>query len=250
MPLDPIVSLSAALAEAPGSCACLLGAGISVDAGIPTAWEIYNDGLRRLYELQSGNADPPTEQELNEWLSDNGHEALDYSSLLNLIAPDAAIRREWLASYFRDTEPGTTHEQLAEIAAMGIIKVFITTNFDRLLERALLARGIEPVVVSDDGTLVVAPKREHASVFIVKAHGDYLQETIRNTPSELAALDPKLTDELRRIADHYGLLVIGWSGRYPALAEILRNRRECQINGGSAWWFLVDSFFERYRERV
>ena len=46
----------------------------------------------------------------------------------------------------------------------------------------------------------------------MKAHGDYLQETIRNTPSELTVLDPKLTEELRAIVDHYGLLVIGWSG--------------------------------------
>lgn len=136
MPLDPIVSLSAALAEAPGSCACLLGAGVSVDAGVPTAWGIYKDGLRRLYELQAGNADPLTEQQLNEWLETNGHEHLDYSSLLDLIVPDAAVRREWIASYFKDTEPGKTHELLAEIAALGIVKVFITTNFDRLLERA------------------------------------------------------------------------------------------------------------------
>jgi hypothetical protein len=205
VPLDPIVSLSVALAEAPGSCACLLGAGVSVDAGVPTAWGIYEDGLRRLYELQAGNVDSLTEQQLNEWLKANGHENLDYSSLLDLIAPDAAIRREWIASYFKDTEPGSTHELLAEIAALGIIKVFITTNFDRLLERALLARGIEPVVVSDDGTLAAAPKREHASVFIVKAHGDYLQETIRNTPSELSELDPNLTDELRRIVSRYGV---------------------------------------------
>jgi hypothetical protein len=109
VPLDPIVSLSAALAEAPGSCACLLGAGVSVDAGVPTAWGIYEDGLRRLYELQTGNADPITAQQLNKWLKANGHEHLDYSSLLDLIAPDAAIRREWIASYFKDTEPGSTH---------------------------------------------------------------------------------------------------------------------------------------------
>ena len=110
--------------------------------------------------------------------------------------------------------------------------MFVTTNFDRLLERALAARGVEPVVVSDDATLVAAPRREHSDVFIVKAHGDYLQETIRNTPSELAALDAKLTDELRAIVDHYGLLVLGWSGSDPALAEIVRGR----TSRYGAWW--------------
>lgn len=65
----------------------------------------------------------------------------------------------------------------------GVLRVFVTTNFDRLLERALVSRGIEPVVVSNDATLAAAPRREHSPVYIVKAHGDYLQEPIRNTVS-------------------------------------------------------------------
>lgn len=235
MPLDPIVSLSAALAEAPGSCACLLGAGVSVDAGVPTGWGIYRDGLRRLYELETGHASSLSEPELDEWLEDHGRANLGYSSLLDMITPDAAIRREWIAGYFKDVAPGGAHELLADIISQGIIRVVVTTNFDRLLEQALQARGIEPIVVSDDGSLASAPKREHAPVFIVKAYGDYLQETIRNTPSELSQLDPALADEVRRIADNYGLLVIGWSGKDPALAEILRNRRSRY----GAWWLSV-----------
>jgi len=137
-----------------------------------------------------------------------------------------------LAKHFEGVEPGPAHERLADLAAGGVIKVFITTNFDRLLERAIEARGIDPVVVSDDATLAAAPRREHSRVFIIKAHGDYLQETIRNTPSELATLDPKLTEELRIIANHYGLLVLGWRGADPALAEIVRG----SVTRYGAWW--------------
>jgi hypothetical protein len=36
MPLDPIVSLTIAVAESPGSYAFLLGSGVSRDAGVPT----------------------------------------------------------------------------------------------------------------------------------------------------------------------------------------------------------------------
>src|SRR5205823_751742 len=61
---------------------------------------------------------------------------------------------------------------------------------------------------------------------------DYLQETIRNTPSELATLEPALTAELRAIANHYGLLVLGWSGADPAIAQILRGRESRY----GAWW--------------
>lgn len=231
--LDPIVSLAVALAEAPGACACLLGAGVSVDAGVPTAWDIRQDGLRRLYRLETGGDDVPESERLEGWLGEHGHERLGYASLLDLIAPDPAIRRDLLAGYFQDAQPGPAHERLADLAAAGIVRVFVTTNFDRLLERALATRGIDPVIVSDDATLRAAPRREHVPVFIVKAHGDMLQETIRNTRAELAELPPGLADELRAIFDHHGLLVIGWSGRDPALAEIVRGRSPSRYG---AWW--------------
>lgn len=229
------MSLAIALAEAPGSCACLLGAGVSVDADVPTGWGIFQDGLRRLYQQESETSTAPTEEELAAWLEEKGYDILGYSSLLDLITPDPAVRRQMLAGYFDGVDPGPAHELLAELAATGIIKVFITTNFDRLLEQALRARGIEPVVVSDEATLKAAPKREHADVFIVKAHGDYMQETIRNTPSELAELDAELAAELQRIADNYGVLVIGWSGRDAALAEILRKRNSRY----GIWWLSI-----------
>jgi hypothetical protein len=232
MPLDPIVSLAVQLAEAPGTCACLLGAGVSVDAGVPTGWAIYRDGLRRLYRLENKTSDTPEDKELDAWLETTGRKDLGYSALLDLIAPDQAVRRSLLAGYFDGVEPGLAHERLAELAVRGLLRVLVTTNFDRLLERALIARGIEPVVVSDDATVAAAPHREHAPVYIVKAHGDYLQETLRNTPFELAQLEPDLTAEIQAIANNYGLFVLGWSGSDPALADILRSRRSRY----GVWW--------------
>jgi SIR2-like protein len=233
MLLDPIVSLAVALAEAPGTCACLLGAGVSLDAGVPTAWEIRQDGFRRLFQQETGVEEPPSAEDLARWLQEQGHEDLDYSALLDAIAPDPAVRRAFLASYFEGAQPGEAHQRLADLAAGGFIRVFITTNFDRLLERTLVARGLEPVVVSDDPTLQAAPSREHSNVFVVKAHGDYMQETIRNTPTELAELSPMLTEELRGIVDRHGLLVIGWKGSDPALAEIVRRRSPSRYG---VWW--------------
>jgi hypothetical protein len=230
--LDPIISLAVALAEAPGSCAVLLGAGVSVDAGVPTGWSVYRDGLRRLYRLEEQTDESHDDEAIDAWLVSTGRENIGYSGLLDLIAPDQAIRREILAGYFEGIEPGPSHDRLAALAAAGYVRVFLTTNFDRLLERALLARGIEPVVVSDDATLAAAPRREHADIFIVKCHGDYLQETIRNTPSELAALEPELSAEIESIVSHYGVLVLGWSGADPALAAALRGRRSRY----GVWW--------------
>jgi hypothetical protein len=232
--LDPIMSLAIALAETEGSGVCLVGAGVSVDAGIPTGWGVQQDLLRHLYQQETEEA-APGEAKLSAWVTERGYGTLGYASVLELVAPDAANRREMLAGYFEDAKPGAAHELLADLAAAGVIKVFVTTNFDQLLEQALRAKGIEPVIVSSDSTLDATPKREHSAVYIVKAHGDYMQETIRNTATELAELEPKLAGELQRIVDNYNVIVVGWAGRDPALAEILRRRQSRY----GLWWLSI-----------
>lgn len=107
--LGPIVSLAVAVAEAPGACACLLGSGVSVDAGIPTGWAVYQDGLRRLYRLENKTEESPDDDGLGDWLASTGRSSLGYSSLLDLTAPDPAIRRSLLAGYFENIDPGPMH---------------------------------------------------------------------------------------------------------------------------------------------
>jgi hypothetical protein len=232
VPLDPIVSLSVALAEAPGSCAFFLGSGVSRDAGVPTGGEILREGLRRLHQLDA-NADQPADDEaLDAWQAETGREHITYSDVLELIAPDQAIRREYLAGFFAAAEPGQTHERLAALAVRGLVKVFVTTNFDRLLEHALQARGVEPVVLASDADLEAATPREHAGCVVIKPHGDYLRQTIRNTPEELAELEPGLTQEISEVFDRYGVVVIGYSGSDAAIARTLRDRRSRY----GLWW--------------
>lgn len=232
MSLDPIVSLSVALAEAPGTCAFFLGSGVSRDAGIPTGYEVMRAGLRRLHQLETEAEKPATDDELNAWQAATGREGITYSELLEALAPDQAVRREYLAAFFEGVEPGTTHEALAELAKQGLVRIFITTNFDRLLERALQARGIEPTVVSSDAELAAGVPREHADCLVLKPHGDYLQQTIRNTPAELAVLDPGIAAELGEIFGRYGLVVLGYSGSDEGIADALRARRSRY----GLWW--------------
>jgi hypothetical protein len=223
-PLDPIVSLVVAIAEEPGSYAFLLGSGVSRDAGVPTGAEVFWLAVSELHRLETGSAEAPEQHELEGWLEETGRTDLGYSDVLELIAPDPPTRRAYLAKHFEDAESGPAHQRLAELAESGYIRVFITTNFDRLLEQALAARGVTPIVVTSAAELASAPRREHAACYIVKPHGDYLQETIRNTRGELAELGTELTSELREIVDRYGLVVLGYGGADEAISAIIRNR--------------------------
>jgi hypothetical protein len=225
MTLDPIVSFSVAVAEAPGSYAFFLGSGVSRDAGVPTGGQVFWRAVGELYRLEKKTEETPDQEALAEWLKETERDGLNYSGLLELIAPDQATRRDYLAKHFEGREPGPTHERLAQLVEQGYIRVFITTNFDRLLENALKARGIEPVVISSAAELRSAPRREHAPCYVLKPHGDYLQETIRNTPGELEKLEPGITKELREIFERFGIVVLGYSGSDEAIAATLRSRR-------------------------
>lgn len=224
MALDPIVSLSVAIAEGPGSYAAFLGSGVSVDAGVLTGSAVMWKAVAELRRMTDEDAEPVDQGGLAEWLAASEHAGLDYSGILELIAPDAATRRDYLSGMFEGKAPGPTHEHLAELAARGLIRVFVTTNFDRLLEDALRGRGIEPIVITSGQDLARAPAREHAHCYVLKPHGDYLQQTIRNTAAELAELDDEIAVELQEVFDRYGIIVLGYSGSDPAIARALRAR--------------------------
>lgn len=223
--LDPIVSLSVAIAEAPGSYAFFLGSGVSRDAGVPTGSQVFWQAVGELYRLEKETDETPEQGPLGEWLSETGRDEMSYSDILELIAPDQATRRDYLAKHFEGREPAASHERLADLVEQGFARVFITTNFDRLLEHALQARGIEPVVITSAAELRSAPRREHAACYVLKPHGDYLQETIRNTPSELQKLEPGIAKELREIFERFGVVVLGYSGSDEAIAQALTKRR-------------------------
>jgi hypothetical protein len=225
MTVDPLASLSVAIAEAPGSYAFLIGSDVSSDAGVPTGQEVFWRTVADLYRTAHGPEETPGEEEVAAWLTEISRRAkLTYSEVLEDIAPDAPTRRAALARHFEQVEPGPTYELLAQLAERGLVRVFVTTNFDRLLERALQARGIEPIVITSDADLASAPSREGADCYVLKTHGDYLRETIRNTPTELAELEPGMTTELQEVFDRHGLVVLGYSGSDEALSNALRRR--------------------------
>jgi hypothetical protein len=179
------------MAVTPGGYAALVGSGVSLEAGVPSGERILRDTRERLFRTQEGT-DPPGPEELGEWLEKSGFGAVGYSELLEAIFPGRQARRDFITDFFRGATPGPTHLVLASLAERGLLRVFITTNFDPLLEQALVARGLQPVVVSDAASLKSAPARETVDVFVVKAHGDAGQLTLRNTLAELEELEPRM----------------------------------------------------------
>ena len=95
-----------------------------------------------------------------------------------------------------------------------MIRVILTTNFDRLIKSALDDVGVTPTVLSTPDQVEGALPLIHTRCCVVKLHGDYLDTRIRNTQAELDRYSEEFDGLLDRVFDEFGLLVCGWSATW------------------------------------
>lgn len=112
--------------------------------------------------------------------------------------------------------PGPAHEAIATLVQRGVIRVIVTTNFDRLIEQALEAKGISPQVISSPGAVTGMEPLVHARCTVIKLHGDYARIDLLNTVEELSDYDVATKTLLEQVLDDYGLIINGWSADWDS----------------------------------
>ena len=177
--VDPTLPLAFSVRSGPGVYAVLLGSGVSRAAGIPTGWDVTLDLISKLGAASGAAGD--AEADPAAWFRDAYREEPDYSRVVDHLAATPADRQSLLKGYFEPTEeereegkktPTEAHRAAARLAAKGYVRVIVTTNFDRLMERALEAESVNPTVVSTPDAAEGAPPLQHADCTVVKVHGD------------------------------------------------------------------------------
>jgi hypothetical protein len=253
MPLDPLLRLALALESNPGVYAVLLGSGVSRAAGIPTGWEVVLDLIGRL--AAADGADPGPDPA--SWYRTRFSEDPQYTFLLDRLAATAAERAAILRAYFEPTDedreagrklPTPAHRAVARLAALGVIRVIVTTNFDRLTEQALEQEGIVPDVIASKDAFLGAVPLVHARVVVLKLHGDYRDTRIRNTAQELAAYPAVVAGAVDRVLSEFGLIICGWSGAWDAAlrAALLRD----PVRRYTTYWALRSAPSEEAKELI
>lgn len=228
--VDPLTSLAFSLYSGKGVYALLVGSGVSRAAEIPTGWEVTLDLTRKLAKVEGEDCNPDPEI----WYRKRYHSELDYSVLLEALAPTPSERTNLLSSYFEATPedrdvgrktPTLAHRAIARLVSKGYLKVILTTNFDRLMEQALESEGVNPTIISTTDMVLGAMPLAHAQCTVIKVHGDYRDTRLRNTSSELVSYPTEINTLLDRVFDEYGLIVCGWSATWDrALCDaIFRN---------------------------
>lgn len=237
--IDATLSLAHSLHSSKGVFAVLLGSGISRSAGIPTGWEVTLDLVKRIavMEGEDASSDPA------DWYRAKFNKEPEYSSLLDTLAKSPAERRAILHSLFEPTDdereqglklPTKAHRAIAKLVSSGHTRVIVTTNFDHLMELALQDEGVTPTVISTADAVSGAAPLVHQKCVVIKLHGDYLDDRIKNTEEELSSYAPELDGYLDRILDEFGLIICGWSGDWDIALRAAIER--CPSRRYTTYW--------------
>jgi hypothetical protein len=137
-------ALALSLHHSPGVHAILVGSGLSRAADIPTGWDITLSLVQRLAALENVTG----QYDWAKWYQIRYGKELSYSEILDALASTAAERRAILQSFIDPPEgedirkPTKAHHAIAQLAASNMVRVVITTNFDRLIENAMRDAGV------------------------------------------------------------------------------------------------------------
>lgn len=241
-----------------GQLAWLLGAGASAAAGIPTGWDMIVDFKVRLFcsatRIPRGEvdvSDPLWVDRITDYF-DGAHglppagDPDEYAAAFEAVFPQPRDRRAYLDDAIRRGTPSFGHRVLAALITDARVPCVFTTNFDQLVERA--------TTVADD--LVPATAQAHLTIgaldsvdravrcasegtwpLLVKLHGDYQSEQLKNTPIELQEQDRHLREVMIQALGRFGLVVVGYSGRDHSIIDALNDvlARPSPMPGG-IWW--------------
>jgi SIR2-like domain len=240
-----------------------LGAGASASSRIPTASGMVKHWQMKVFRslIEYADDDPMRFQawldpdtvpnKKSEWVSDGTYAKWknevygstrnddDYSLLFGRFYPTRRERQLLIERLFDRKRPGPGYLFLGGLIAADIVNCVLTTNFDELLHDMLMRfYDIRPIVCAFDSAVSgirVRSKRPK----IIKLHGDFLYDNIKNMKNELRALDTNMEEKMREVCKDSGLVVVGYSGRDESVMHPIRDmlRKPDYLNMGLHWCF-------------
>ena len=196
----------------------LLGSGASLTSGVGTAQEMVEEWRRTLFNRSKG--DDTYQHWLHKQLWYN-HED-EYAILFETIYDQPSQRRVYIEECVKSAHPSWGYVYLTNLLSNRFFDVVFTTNFDDLINEAcyLYSDGLRPIVAAHDSA-IQGIRVTSGRPKIVKLHGDFLYDNIKNTLAELETLETNTKRKLNQFAQEYGLVVIGYSGRDRSVMDTL-----------------------------
>jgi len=102
--MNPIVKLAASALAGERKYVLFAGAGVSKDAGIPTAWDLMLKTAGLLYAADSEVVNPSVN--LEDWFIGSKYAQMEYSELIEKLYPSYPDQQDFLKGYLDKYEIG------------------------------------------------------------------------------------------------------------------------------------------------
>lgn len=228
--------------------ALLIGAGASVSSGVKPTGHMMAEWRMQLYKQSKSKEPFPKWLGKQDWCGDEE----EYSILFEQIYDQRSQRRIYIEECVKNARPSWGYVYLANIIAHNYFNVAFTPNFDDLLNEAcFLYADIRPIVCAHDSA-VAGIRVTSARPKIIKLHGDFLYDSIKNTITETESLEKNMRDKFIQFSREYGLVVIGYGGNDRSIMDILDMmlRSEDSLPYGLYWCMRKGGAVSRKLDRL
>ena len=240
----------------PGEIDFFLGAGASVNSGIPSGGDlvwyfkrlIYCNENRVSVEKYKDLYLPSTRDMLQAYFDKKGtyppkYDSGEYSHYFQECYPIAIARQRFIDDQVAYKNPSLGYLCLAELISKDRIKNIWTTNFDSLVETALSI--IDPrkdMLICSSANSTSIPNFNPQHPCVCKLHGDFRYDTLQNTSKELQALETAICEYWKRSLMSRGLVVVGYSGNDNSIMNFLEDNIDDPdfISKGLYWTVIKD----------
>lgn len=195
-----------------------LGAGASVSSGVKPATIMINEWRKNLYASHKGR------DSFHKWLTNQDWYNADdeYSRLFESIYDQPSQRRAYIELATNSAKPSWGYAYLTSLLKNNLFNVIFTTNFDDLVNEACyrFTNDLRPMVCAHDSA-VTSVRLMSDRPKVIKLHGDFLYDSIKNTSSELQNLETNMRSKFIEFAKEYGLVVMGYAGNDQSIMDVL-----------------------------
>jgi|GEM_PF-313576 len=220
------------------SFAFFLGAGCSITSGIPAAGRlVIDEWLPHLRALRA-----PSAPDLLRWASQEipnfnaSSASASYGEVMKQLFRYPQERQREIERLCAVGVPGFGYATLANLVTVGNghFNVVLTTNFDDLVEDAMIFfAGERPLVIRHESLArFIRPTRTKPTV--VKLHGDHHLAPY-NTAQETESLDVEIENAVRTVLHDRGIIFIGYSGNDAGIAAMLSRLPSNALPFGVYW---------------
>lgn len=217
--------LAASLKDAKdeGGAILLVGAGISVSAGIPPAFKLMKIAIENFPNYFTEEEQRLAQEDLSQ---------LQYNDIMTKLSN---VKRKELFKWFIEGKPekgiekaklNFAHIAIAELLKQGYFSRILTVNFDPLLIHACYMVGMYPLpAIYDLGSVERVNPELFNDPCIIYLNGQHVGQVQRNTTNQLTKHDPILQKVVHSTGCTKTWIVAGYSGENDPLMTALKELR-------------------------